>query len=102
MNGEYRYTPITSIDFMRSQAADSGDYAGNDDATFEGMTEDGKFPAMATVTVWRITQGTRCPYTASARWKQYYPGEKMGFMWRKMPEVMLGKCAEALALRKAF
>lgn len=99
---EYRYTPITSIDFMRSQAADSGDYAGNDDAVFAGIV-DGKFPEMATVTVWRVTQGHRCPYTASARWKSYYPGGgNDGFMWRKMPEVMLGKCAEALALRKAF
>jgi hypothetical protein len=30
-----KYTPITSIDFMRTRAADTGEYAGSDDATFD-------------------------------------------------------------------
>src|SRR3990167_9469006 len=30
-----KYTPITSIDFMRMTAAETGDYAGNDDPAFE-------------------------------------------------------------------
>jgi hypothetical protein len=54
------------------------------------------------VTVYKIIGNVRCPFTASARWDQYYPGDEQGFMWRKMPHLMLGKCAEALALRKAF
>ena len=41
-------------------------------------------------------------FTATARWSEYYPGKSQGFMWDKMPHTMLGKCAEALALRKAF
>jgi phage recombination protein Bet len=93
-----KYTPVTSIDFMRSQAADSGEYAGNDDPTFLGDINDESLTA--TVTVYRMVQGQRCPFTATARWAEYKPAE--AFMWNKMPFTMLGKCAEGLALRKAF
>ena len=96
-----RYTPITSIDFMRMRAADTGELAGVDDVVF-GETEN-RFPMTATVTLYRLTQGQRYPYTATARWEEYYPGDgEQGFMWRKMPKLMLGKCSEALVLRKAF
>jgi hypothetical protein len=54
------------------------------------------------VTVWKILSGVRCPFTATAHWAEYYPGDAQGWAWKKMPHVMLGKCAEALALRKAF
>ena len=94
-----KYTPITSIDFMRSRAADSGECAGNDDPIFH--TKEGeKFPECATVTVYRMVQGERCAFTATARWSEYVP--EQAFMWKKMPYTMLGKCAEALALRSAF
>jgi hypothetical protein len=59
-------------------------------------------PAKATVTVYKAVAGQRCPFTATARWDEYYPGGKKGSQWHKMPYLMLGKCAEALALRKAF
>lgn len=44
------------------------------------------------------------PLYAIAKWSSYAPtvNGKLGFMWSKMPEVMLAKVAEALALRKAF
>lgn len=96
--GNRRYTAITSIDLMRSRAEDTGHYAGNDDPVFEG--EAGKAGFIARVTVWKMVEGQRCGFTASARWAEYKPDED--FMWRKMPHGMLGKCAEALALRKAF
>jgi phage recombination protein Bet len=92
-----RYTPVTSIDFMRAQAAASGEMAGNDDPVFAEV--DGKLSA-ATVTVYRMTQGQRFAYTATARWSEYCPDNAP--MWKRMPHTMLGKCAEALALRKAF
>ena len=93
-----KYTPITSIDFMRIRAAETGEYAGSDDAVFGGT--DG-VPSFATVTVWRLVQGTRCSFAATARMSEYKP-DANDFMWKKMPHTMLAKCAEALALRKGF
>lgn len=88
----------TGIDGFRALAMRTGRYAGQDDVIFE---EDGSpYPKKATVTVYSIIQGLRVPFTASARWSEYYPGERLGFMWKKMPHTMLGKVAEALALRK--
>jgi hypothetical protein len=59
-------------------------------------------PVKATVTVFKYLEGQRYPFTATARWTEYYPGVKVGFQWHIRPYLMLGKCAEALALRKAF
>lgn len=89
------------IDGLRLIADRTGKYAGSDDAKFEGAT-DRTFPARAMVTVYKLVQGQRCPFSATARWDEYYPGDDQGFQWRKMPHAMLAKCAEALALRKAF
>lgn len=89
------------IDGLRLIADRTGKYAGSDDAMFEGTSDRG-FPAKAKVTVYKMVQGQRCPFSATARWDEYFPGEDQGFQWRKMPHAMLSKCAEALALRKAF
>ena len=88
----------TAIDGYRLIADRSGKYAGNDDPIYD----DEKNPKKATVTVYKLVNGIRCAFTATARWDQYYPGDAQGFMWKKMPHLMLGKCGEALALRKAF
>ena len=88
----------TAIDGYRAIAERTGLYAGNDDPIFDNELK----PTKATVTVWKLVNGIKCAFTAAARWNQYYPGDKQGFMWKKMPHLMLGKCAEALALRKAF
>ncbi len=92
------------MDGLRSIAERTDAYAGNDDPIFEGEKKIGNktVPEKAKVVVRKIVQGNIVDFTASARWEQYFPGEKMGFMWLKMPHLMLGKCAEALALRKAF
>jgi phage recombination protein Bet len=88
----------TGIDGFRLIAERTGKYAGSDDP----VVDDEKNPTRATVTVYKMMSGQRCPFTATARWDEYYPGEKQGFMWKKMPCLMLGKAAESLALRKAF
>jgi len=91
-------TIMTGIDGFRLVADRSGNYAGNDDPVYDSEDK----PTKATVSVYKIVNGERCAFTASARWEQYYPGDRQGFMWKKMPHLMLGKCAESLALRKAF
>jgi phage recombination protein Bet len=99
-----KYTPITSIDFMRIQAANTGECLGISDPVFAlNQVRDTPYPDSASVTVKRIVQGQIAEFSATARWSEYYPGDgDPGFMWRKMPHTMLGKCAEALALRKGF
>lgn len=92
----------TGIDGYRAIAERTGTLAGIDDATFDTETE--VHPNKATVTVYRMVSGQRVGFTASARWSEYaqqYNG-KIGGLWAKMPYLMLAKCAEALALRKAF
>lgn len=90
----------TGIDGYRAIAASTGVHSGTDDAIYD--TEKASHPNKATVTVYKIVSGQRVPFTATARWTEYCPGGKQGFMWGKMPYLMLAKCAEALALRKAF
>jgi phage recombination protein Bet len=87
----------TSIDGFRVVAERSGDYAGQDEPDF--IEKDGKLDC-AKVRVYRWKGGQR--YLAAvgvaymAEYRQSSP------MWTKMPHTMLSKCAEALALRKAY
>lgn len=94
----------TGIDGYLAIAERTKQLAGIDDVIYDDG-QNGKEPnnpSKATVTVYRLVGGKRVPFIASARWKEYFPGEKMAFMWKKMPYQMLGKCALSLALRKAF
>jgi phage recombination protein Bet len=93
-----KMTIQTGIDGYRLIADRTRQLAGISDYVFD--SEEGKFPNKATVTVYKIIDGLVREFTASARWSEYSQGSSP--MWQKMPYLMLGKCAEALALRKAF
>src|SRR3990167_4758979 len=88
----------TGIDGYRLIADRTGFYAGSDEPTY--MIADDGWPDVASVTVHKLVGGVRCPFSASARWKEY--AQDTSPMWKKMPFLMLVNCAEALALRKAF
>jgi len=90
----------TGIDGYRAIAERTGQLAGIDDAVFDD--ESLPNPHKASVTVYRLVGGQRVAFTASARWSEYCPPAGNDFMWKKMPYLMLAKCAESLALRKAF
>ena len=107
---EKQYTIQIGIDGLRALAERTGKYAGTDDyvydeglSLFQMIQVGRKKPTTATAIVYKILpNGSVHPIRATARWEEYYPGEDQWSLWNKMPFLMLGKVAEALALRKAF
>jgi phage recombination protein Bet len=96
---------VIGINGYRAQAESSGVYAGSDDAVFEyeDVGQPKGAPSMATVTVHKIVAGMKVDFTASVRWKEFYPGDgKAGEQYRKRPHNQLAIRAESHALRKGF
>lgn len=99
-----------SIDGLRLIAQRSGRYRGQTEPQWCG--DDGKWvdvwlknepPAAARIGVW--IEGNPQPLMSVALYRNYVQTTKEGNptkFWKDMPELMLSKCAEALALRKAF
>jgi len=87
-----------SIDGLRSIAERTGCYSPGREPTY---VYDGKTIISATSYIKKMTtDGTWHDVSATAFMSEYRP--KYGKFWDNMPHLMLAKCAEALAIRKAF
>ncbi len=110
-NGQYvaAVTVEPTIDGFRVMAEKTGELDGYDGPFWCG--KDGNWtdawltrepPVACKITVYR--RGKSHGFTATARYDAYVQGYdgKPNPIWAKMGEQMLAKCAESLALRKAF
>jgi phage recombination protein Bet len=89
------------IDGFRAIAERTGLYDGQDEPEFE--YDDKKQLKLCRVKVWRKDWGRAS--VGVAHFSEYVQLTKEGgpnVMWRTKPHIMLAKCAEALAFRKAF
>jgi phage recombination protein Bet len=95
----------TSIDGFRTSAEETGEYRGSDEPEYgDWIAAPFGHPEWARVTVHRqLADGTWIHQSSGqVHWSEFYPGDESGYMWKSKPRLMLAKCAEAQAFRKAF
>jgi len=94
-----KLTIQTAIDGYRAIAERTKRYSPGKEPSFIYDKNGEVFSATAYVK--KMTEdGTWHDVAATAYFKEYNPN--VGPFWKKMPHAMIAKCAEALALRKAF
>jgi hypothetical protein len=98
-----KLTIQVSIDGLRSIAERTGQLDGSQsywcgsDGVWVDVWLDSKPPAAAKTVIHR--KGCAHPFSATARFADFNAGQGL---WSKMPSVMIAKCSEAQALRRAF
>jgi phage recombination protein Bet len=110
--GQEQMTIQAAIDGLRLIAERSQQYlgqagpfwCGDDGVWHEIWPREKGFPVASKVIVRKLIGGQVAETPGVAHWDEYavYYGDRLADMWRGKPALMLSKCAEALALRKAF
>lgn len=90
----------TGIDGLRLTADRTGNYAPGKESTFQ-YDEHGKIKSATAYIKKRTLDGVWHEVSATAFYSEYKPTYTNDF-WDNKGHIMLSKCAEALALRKAF
>lgn len=109
--GGKRWIPITGINgLLHIAARDHKDFGSNDEPEFGPMKEvrwtyfekSGKLqaPEWARVRLWK--KGHDHPIVATVYWDEIYPDVGASPLVKQMPRLMLGKCALAQAIRRAY
>lgn len=100
---------LTQIDGFRFIAHSTGEYCGQDNPDFKYDGEGNLISATITVYRWHEASKTKCPYSYTAMYDEFVQFNKKGQVTKTwalgrggMGHVMLAKCAEANAFRKAF
>lgn len=111
---EWRDVVMPGIVDYRTDAARTGEHVGNDEAIFGPDATrklggvDITFPEWCEFTVYRLVAGEARKFSSGkVRWLESYAtvskdSDAPNAMWRKRPYGQLEKCAEAMALRRAF
>lgn len=111
---EWRDVLMPGIGDYRTDAARTGQYAGIGQAVFgpDKILELGEFkfsyPEWCEISVYRMVGSQRCEFSSGkVYWLECYStagkdSKAPNAMWKKRPRGQLEKCAEAMALRRAF